>query len=69
MQFVVTEWEIYSLIKDPLSLGIIGIAEVIPALSFALIAGHYVDRLEKRGLLMKCVLGFLSISTGCSRSS
>ena len=64
MQFVVIEWEIYSLTKDPLSLGIIGIAEVIPALSLALIAGHYVDRLEKRDLLMKCVLGFLSISAG-----
>ena len=64
MQFVVIEWEIYSLTKDPLSLGIIGLAEVIPALSLALIAGHYVDRLEKRDLLMKCVLGFLSISAG-----
>ena len=64
MQFVVIEWEIYSLTKDPLSLRIIGIAEVIPALSLALIAGHYVDRLEKRDLLMKCVLGFLSISAG-----
>ena len=40
MQFVVIEWEIYSLTKDPLSLGIIGIAEVIPAFSLALIAGH-----------------------------
>ena len=64
MQFVVIEWEIYSLTKDPLSLGIIGIAEVIPAFSLALIAGHYVDHLEKRDLLMKCVLGFLSISAG-----
>ena len=64
MQFVVIEWEIYTLTKDPLSLGIIGLAEVIPAVSLALIAGHYVDRLEKRDLLKKCVLGFLSISAG-----
>ena len=64
MQFVVIEWQIYSLTKDPLSLGIIGLAEVIPALSLALLAGHYVDRLEKRDLLFKCVLGFLAISAG-----
>ncbi|MSR36582.1 MAG: MFS transporter [Gemmatimonadetes bacterium] len=64
MQFVVIEWQIYSLTKDPLSLGFIGLAEVIPAVSLALLAGHYVDRLEKRALLLKCVLGFLSISAG-----
>ena len=27
MQFVVIEWEIYSLTKDPLSLGLIGLAD------------------------------------------
>jgi MFS family permease len=64
MQFVVIEWEIYSLTKDPLSLGIIGLAEVIPAVSLALFAGHVADRVERRGLLLKCVLGFLSISAG-----
>ena len=62
MQFVVIEWEIYSLTKDPLSLGIIGLAEVIPAVSLALIAGHVTDRVERRGLLLKRVLGFLSIT-------
>jgi MFS family permease len=64
MQFVVIEWEVYTLTKDPLSLGLIGLAEVIPAVSMALLAGHYVDRLEKRDLLVKCVAAFLVISAG-----
>lgn len=64
MQFVVIEWEIYTLTKDPLSLGLIGLAEVIPAISLSLLAGHYVDRWEKRDLLVKCVAGFLVISSG-----
>ena len=64
MQFVVIEWQIYSLTKDPLSLGIIGLAEVIPAISLALIAGHYADRLEKRDLLLRCQAGLLVISIG-----
>ncbi len=64
MQFVVIEWEIYQLTKDPLSLGMIGLMEVIPAVSMALFAGHYVDQVEKRNLLIKCLLGFLVISTG-----
>lgn len=64
MQFIVIEWEVYSLTKDPLSLGLIGLMEVIPALSFALFAGHVVDQKEKRGLLIKCIFGFILICLG-----
>jgi MFS family permease len=64
MQFVVIEWQVYSLTKDPLSLGIIGLVEVIPAVSMALFAGHIVDQKEKRNLLVKCILGFSVISLG-----
>tara|TARA_R100000935_G_scaffold15513_1_gene31093 strand:- start:1250 stop:2518 length:1269 start_codon:yes stop_codon:yes gene_type:complete len=64
MQFVVIEWEVYSITKNPLSLGIIGLMEVIPAVSLALFAGHIVDQKEKKGLLVKCILGFSVISLG-----
>lgn len=64
MQFIVIEWQVYSMTKDPLSLGIIGLMEVIPAVSMALFAGHIVDQKEKRNLLMKCILGFSVISFG-----
>ncbi|MBP1223382.1 MFS transporter [Flavobacterium sp. 1355] len=64
MQFIVIEWEVYSLTKNPLSLGIIGLMEVIPAVSMALFAGHIVDQKEKKGLLIKCILGFSVISFG-----
>lgn len=64
MQFIVIEWEVYSLTKNPLSLGIIGLMEVIPAISLALFAGHIVDQKEKKGLLIKCILGFSVISLG-----
>ena len=64
MQFIVIEWQVYSMTKDPLSLGIIGLMEVIPAVSTALFAGHIVDQKEKRNLLIKCILGFSVISFG-----
>lgn len=64
MQFIVIEWEVYSLTKNPLSLGLIGLMEVIPAVSLALFAGHIVDQKEKKGLLIKCILGFSVISLG-----
>lgn len=64
MQFIIIEWEVYSLTKDPLSLGLIGLMEVLPALSLALYAGHIVDQKEKRGLLAKCIVAFISVSLG-----
>lgn len=64
MQFIVIEWQVYSLTKDPLSLGIIGLMEVIPAVSMALFAGHIVDQKEKRTMLIRCIVGFSCISLG-----
>ena len=63
MQFIIIEWEVYSLTKDPLSLGLIGLMEVIPAIGMALFAGHIVDQNEKKGILIKCILAF-SVLTG-----
>ena len=54
----------YSLTKDPLSLGIIGLMEIIPALSMALFAGHIVDQREKRNLFLWCIGLFSLISFG-----
>jgi len=64
MQFIVIEWQVYALTKDPLSLGIIGLMEIIPALSMALFAGHIVDQREKRNLLALCIAAFSIISFG-----
>jgi len=64
MQFIIIEWEVYSLTKSALSLGMIGLMEVIPAIGMALFAGHIVDQNEKKGMLLKCIFGFAIISLG-----
>ncbi|WP_082438533.1 MFS transporter [Nonlabens sp. YIK11] len=64
MQFIVIEWEVYSLTKDPLSLAIIGLMEFIPAFGMALFAGHIVDQREKRNLLALIIGAFSLISLG-----
>ncbi|CAM1354525.1 MULTISPECIES: MFS transporter [Tenacibaculum] len=64
MQFIIIEWQVYSITKNPLSLGIIGLMEVIPAVSMALFAGHIVDQKEKRNLLALCIGLFSLISLG-----
>ncbi len=56
MTGTVIGWWIYLLTNSPLALGFVGLSEVIPALSLALYAGHYIDINEKRKLLLNCVL-------------
>ena len=64
MQFIIIEWQVYSITKNPLSLGMIGLMEVVPAVSMALFAGHIVDQKEKRNLLAVCIAAFSLISLG-----
>jgi len=52
IQAVAVAWQVYSLTKDPLSLGLVGLAEVIPAVAFALFAGHIVDRSNRKTILL-----------------
>ncbi|MSP08302.1 MAG: MFS transporter [Chitinophagaceae bacterium] len=49
-------WWIYELTNAPFAIGLIGLAEVIPAVSLALYAGHVIDKSEKRKLLLKGVI-------------
>ncbi|CAL2088543.1 MFS transporter [Tenacibaculum sp. 190524A05c] len=64
MQFIIIEWQVYSITKDPWSLGLIGAFEFLPAFSMALFAGHIVDQREKRNLLALCIGLFSLISFG-----
>ncbi len=64
MQFIIIEWQVYSITKDPLSLGIVGLMEIIPAFTMALFAGHIVDQKEKRDLFALCIAAFSLISLG-----
>lgn len=64
MQFIIIEWQVYALTGDPLYIGLIGLMEIIPALTMALFAGHVVDQKEKRNLLAICIAAFSLISFG-----
>ena len=64
MQFIIVEWLVWEITKNPLSLGLIGLMEVVPAVSMALFAGHIVDQKEKRNLLIYCIIAFLFVSVG-----
>ena len=64
MMSTVIGWWIYLLTNDPFAIGLVGLSEVIPALSLALYAGHVIDQSEKRKLLLKgIILYFLAAVT------
>lgn len=62
MQAVVLGWRIYDLLKDPLYLGLIGLAEAVPAIGLALYAGYLVDR--KRPLIVYRRVMYVSLLSG-----
>ena len=47
-QIVVVGWQVFALTRDPLSLGLIGLAEALPLIAMALYAGHVADRASRR---------------------
>lgn len=51
IQEVLLGYEMYLITRDPLSLGLIGLAEALPFISLALFGGHLADRLEKVRLM------------------
>ncbi len=53
-------WYIYELTHNKLSLGILGLSEVIPAISLALYAGHVIDISDKRTLLFRNMFLYLA---------
>ena len=48
MMSTLVAWWVYELTGDPFAIGLVGLSEVIPALSMALYAGHVIDKSEKR---------------------
>ena len=69
IQGVVVAWQIYDLTHDPLSLGLMGLAEALPYVGIALFAGHVADRFSRHRiataalwLLLACSLALLTFN-------
>ncbi|HRN98461.1 MAG TPA: MFS transporter, partial [Flavobacterium sp.] len=50
---------VYHQTQDKLALGLVGLAEVIPAITCSFFSGHFVDLNEKRKMVMICLGGYL----------
>lgn len=62
IQAVVVGWHIYQLTKDPLSLGLIGLAEAIPSITVTLYGGYIADKSDKKKLLVWIIAAMLLCS-------
>lgn len=74
MMTTLVGWWIYQLTNTAFAIGLVGLSEVIPAVSFALYAGHVIDVSEKRWMLLRGVLLYftaafvlLFLSTGLTK--
>jgi len=71
IQVIVVSWQIYAITRDPLSLGMIGLAEALPFIGAALFAGHFADVANRQRIsvtalfvLVLCGLALLAFNFG-----
>ncbi len=63
-QAVIVGWHVYSITHDPLSLGLIGLVEIIPNFSVTLFAGHFADLYDRKKIVFLCLTVLLFCSLG-----
>jgi hypothetical protein len=58
IQGVVVAWQMYEVTRDPLALGLVGLAEAAPFVGFALYAGHVADVRDRRRIALTALVLF-----------
>ena len=54
MQAVAVGWQLYDLTNDPLDLGLVGLVQFIPVVTFAIAIGQIADRFDRRTIAGTC---------------
>lgn len=58
MQSVAVGWQVYEITKQPLDLGLVGLAQFLPGILLFLVAGHVADRYHRGKLILVCFSGY-----------
>ena len=69
MLLVALGWQIYDLTGSAWDLGLVGLAQFLPALLLALPAGHLADRHDRRRLLAAVLALQVAVATGLALAS
>lgn len=59
MMTVAVGWHVYEVTRRPLDLGLVGLAQFVPAAALSLVAGHTADRFDKKRILVVFHLGMV----------
>lgn len=62
IQATVVAWQVYAITKDPLALGLVGLAEALPFIGVALYAGHVADLHDRKRLSLVAI----GVQTACA---
>ncbi|BBL19853.1 MULTISPECIES: MFS transporter [Acinetobacter] len=55
IQEIIVAYSLYQITKDPLTLGLIGLAEAIPFIALSLWGGYFADRFNKQTIMKVCL--------------
>lgn len=61
---VAIAWQIYDITRNPVFLGLVGLAHFLPALSLVLVTGYVADRFPRRRIILICMLVELAAALG-----
>jgi MFS family permease len=53
-QGVAIGWQIYSITREPIHLGLVGLAQFVPLLLLSLVTGQVADRVDRRSIVAVC---------------
>ncbi len=62
MQSTTLVWDVYRRTGRPFDVGLVGLFQVIPVLSLALLAGHVADRFDRK-LVLSCALALAGVAS------
>jgi MFS family permease len=69
MRLVAVQWDIYTRVPDPLSLGLIGLVLALPVIVFALPSGMAADHFSRRWLIVVAQVGLAACGFGLAWAS
>src|SRR4051794_35628496 len=64
MQSVTVIWEVYKRTENPFNVGLVGLVQVVPVLSLALLAGHVSDRSDRKRVIIGSLMVAATASLG-----
>ncbi len=69
MQTTAISWEIYERTESTLALALVGLVQIVPVLGLFLSAGHLIDRVDRRKVLLAGLPAVAALSAGLTYAS